>query len=94
MWDVPFPICREIYWQLICDYHGGGYGKFSQHLWQFCESMHTAHLLPLEPIYSGKMMYALWQLIEQGYFPSGSKIVAIHTGGLQGLDGLRYRQLI
>ncbi|TGE83127.1 1-aminocyclopropane-1-carboxylate deaminase [Pseudoalteromonas sp. KS88] len=81
-------------WQLLCDYHDGGYGRFSQHLWQFCESMRTAHLLPLEPIYSGKMMYALWQLIEQGFFASGSKIVAIHTGGLQGLDGLRYRQLI
>jgi 1-aminocyclopropane-1-carboxylate deaminase len=40
------------------------------------------------------MMYAVWQLIEQGFFPSGSKIIAIHTGGLQGLNGLRYRKLI
>jgi 1-aminocyclopropane-1-carboxylate deaminase len=81
-------------WQLLCDYHDGGYGKFSTQLWQFCQSMLTSQQLPLEPIYSGKMMYAVWQLIEQGFFPSGSKIIAIHTGGLQGLDGLRYRKLI
>ena len=56
--------------------------------------MDITHNLPLEPIYSGKMMYAIWNLIEQDYFPSGSKIIAIHTGGLQGLEGLKYRQLI
>jgi 1-aminocyclopropane-1-carboxylate deaminase len=81
-------------WQLLCDHHGGGYGKFSEQLWQFCQSMLAAQQLPLEPIYSGKMMFALWQLIDQGFFPSGSKIIAIHTGGLQGLNGLRYRKLI
>ena len=56
--------------------------------------MSTTHNLPLEPIYSGKMLYALWQLIEQDYFPFGSKIIAVHTGGLQGLEGLKYRKLI
>ena len=56
--------------------------------------MGRTYNLPLEPIYSGKMMYALWQLIEQDYFPSGSKIIAVHTGGLQGLNGLKYRGLI
>ncbi|CAM3892862.1 MULTISPECIES: 1-aminocyclopropane-1-carboxylate deaminase/D-cysteine desulfhydrase [Pseudoalteromonas] len=81
-------------WQLLTQFHDGGYGKFSSELWQFCLMMQSQHQLPLEPIYSGKMMYALWQLIEQDYFPEGSRIIAIHTGGLQGLDGLRYRQLI
>jgi 1-aminocyclopropane-1-carboxylate deaminase len=50
--------------------------------------------LPLEPVYTGKMFYALWQLIEADFFKPNSYITAIHTGGLQGLDGLRYRQLI
>lgn len=81
-------------WQLLCDYHGGGYGKFDAQLWQFCQTMQQQHQLPLEPIYSGKMMFALWQLIKADHFPTGSKITAIHTGGLQGLAGLRYRQLI
>ena len=81
-------------WQLLTQFHGGGYGKFSPELWQFCLQMQSQHQLPLEPIYSGKMMYALWQLIAQDYFPKGSNIIAIHTGGLQGLNGLRYRGLI
>ena len=81
-------------WQLLCDFHGGGYGKFSAELWQFCQYMKTEHQLPLEPIYTGKMMHALWQLIAQDYFAPGSKIIAVHTGGLQGLDGLKYRGLI
>ena len=81
-------------WQLLTQFHGGGYGKFNPELWQFCQMMQSQQQLPLEPIYSGKMMFALWQLISQDYFPKGSQIIAIHTGGLQGLDGLRYRQLI
>ncbi|CAM2973659.1 1-aminocyclopropane-1-carboxylate deaminase/D-cysteine desulfhydrase [Pseudoalteromonas distincta] len=81
-------------WQLLTEFHGGGYGKFSPELWQFCQEMGRTYNLPLEPIYSGKMMYALWQLIEQDYFAPGSKIIAVHTGGLQGLDGLKYRGLI
>jgi 1-aminocyclopropane-1-carboxylate deaminase len=56
--------------------------------------MQQQYQLPLEPIYSGKMMYALWQLINNDYFAPGSKIIAIHTGGLQGLDGLKYRGLV
>lgn len=81
-------------WQLLTDFHDGGYGKFSPQLWQFCQYMNHNHNLPLEPIYSGKMMYALWQLIQQDYFPAGSKIIAVHTGGMQGLNGLKYRGLI
>lgn len=81
-------------WQLLTQFHDGGYGKFTSELWQFCQTMNQQHNLPLEPIYSGKMMYALWQLIEQDYFAPGSHIMAIHTGGLQGLNGLKYRGLI
>ena len=81
-------------WQLLCDFHGGGYGKFTPELWAFCQNIDIKYNLPLEPIYSGKMMYAIWNLIEQDYFPPGSKIIAIHTGGLQGLEGLKYRKLI
>ncbi|MBS3797254.1 pyridoxal-phosphate dependent enzyme [Pseudoalteromonas sp. BDTF-M6] len=87
----PSPNCD---WRLLCDHHDAGYGRFSPELWRFCQWFERTHKVPLEPIYSGKMLYALWQLIEQDYFPSGSHIIAIHTGGLQGKDGLRYRGLI
>ena len=81
-------------WQLLTDFHYGGYGKFTDEVWTFCELMRQTFHLPLEPIYTGKMLFAIWQLISQDYFPKGSSITAIHTGGLQGLDGLKYRGLI
>ncbi|RXE95831.1 1-aminocyclopropane-1-carboxylate deaminase/D-cysteine desulfhydrase [Pseudoalteromonas phenolica O-BC30] len=81
-------------WQLLTNHHYGGYGKFTDDVWAFCQFMHQAYKLPLEPVYTGKMLFAVWQLISQDYFPQGSRITAIHTGGLQGLDGLRYRGLI
>ena len=77
-------------WRLFTEFHDGGYGRFSPELWQFCQQMRRDYCLPLEPIYSGKLFYGLFQLIEQGYFKSGSELCAIHTGGLQGLAGLRY----
>ena len=49
------------------------------------------HHIPLEPVYTGKMMYGLFDLIQQGYFPAGSRIVAVHTGGLQGNAGFSER---
>lgn len=79
-------------WQLLTNFHHGGYGKFSEELWHFCQSLHDQ--LPLEPIYTGKLFFTLFKLIEQGHFSAGSKIMAIHTGGLQGLSGLKYRKLI
>lgn len=81
-------------WQLLTNHHYGGYGKFTDDVWTFCQLMRQTYQLPLEPIYTGKMLFAIWQLIRQDYFPRGSTIMAIHTGGLQGLDGLRYRGLI
>jgi 1-aminocyclopropane-1-carboxylate deaminase len=81
-------------WQLLTNHHYGGYGKFTDDVWTFCQLMKKAYQLPLEPIYTGKMLFAIWQLISQDYFPKGTRIMAIHTGGLQGLDGLRYRGLI
>ena len=79
-------------WQLITDKHYGGYGKFDSELWQFCLSLKAQ--LPLEPIYTGKLLHSIFNYIEIGYFNPGSTILAIHTGGLQGLTGLKYRGLI
>jgi 1-aminocyclopropane-1-carboxylate deaminase len=44
--------------------------------------------IPIEPIYTGKLLFGIYDLATKGFFKEGSQIVAIHTGGLQGLKGL------
>ncbi|MDX5419435.1 MAG: 1-aminocyclopropane-1-carboxylate deaminase/D-cysteine desulfhydrase, partial [Hymenobacteraceae bacterium] len=78
-------------WQLITDYHFGGYAKVKPELLEFIREFQQQHGVPLEPVYTGKMFYGLIDLIRKGYFPRGSRIVAIHTGGLQGNAGFRER---
>lgn len=78
-------------WQLITDYHFGGYAKVKPELLDFIRSFQQEHQLPLEPVYTGKMFYGLVDLIRGGFFPKGSRIVAVHTGGLQGNAGFQER---
>jgi len=78
-------------WQLITDYHFGGYAKVKPELMDFMQWLEAQHQIPLEPVYTGKMLYGLYDLIRQDYFPKGSRIVAVHTGGLQGNAGFRER---
>jgi 1-aminocyclopropane-1-carboxylate deaminase len=49
---------------------------------------HAQHQIPLDPIYTGKMVYGVMDLIQKNYFKKGSKILLIHTGGLQGIRGI------
>jgi len=76
-------------WSLQTDFHHGGYAKVSVELNNFCTQFSLQTGIPVEPIYTGKMFYGLFKLIEQGYFKRGEHIVALHTGGLQGLAGLK-----
>lgn len=78
-------------WQLITNYHFGGYAKVKLELLEFIKAFQGEHQIPLEPIYTGKMMFGILDLIRQGFFPKGSRIVAIHTGGLQGNAGFKER---
>lgn len=78
-------------WELIHDYHFGGYGKINETLIRFINGFYQDTTIPLDPIYTGKMMYGIFDLIEKGYFPNGSKILAIHTGGLQGISGMNQK---
>ncbi len=71
----------------LMDAHEGGYGKITDETVDFINQFFKNHQIPLEPIYTGKMMRKLLQLIDENYFPSGSKILAFHTGGLQGIAG-------
>jgi 1-aminocyclopropane-1-carboxylate deaminase len=75
-------------WELNTDYHFGGYAKVTPELILFINQFKTAQGIPLDPIYTGKMMYGVFDLISKGYFKKDSKILAIHTGGLQGIQGM------
>ncbi len=75
-------------WELITDYHFGGYAKINEELISFINAFKSQYQVPLDPVYTGKMMYGIFDLLEKGYFPKGSKILAIHTGGLQGIAGM------
>lgn len=71
-------------WELIADYHFGGYAKTTKELLDFLSSFYDKTGILLDPIYTGKMIFGIMDLIEKSYFPAESKILAIHTGGLQG----------
>jgi 1-aminocyclopropane-1-carboxylate deaminase len=75
-------------WELITDYHFGGYGKVNEELIQFINQFYKQTQVPLDPIYTGKMVFGVIDLIQKGYFPHNSKILLIHTGGLQGIQGM------
>ncbi|RDC66419.1 1-aminocyclopropane-1-carboxylate deaminase/D-cysteine desulfhydrase [Adhaeribacter pallidiroseus] len=74
-------------WQLQTNYHFGGYAKVKPELLAFIQGFKKKHHIPLEPIYTGKMLYGIYDLVRQNFFEPGSTVIAIHTGGLQGLPG-------
>ncbi len=80
-------------WQLVQALHQPRYGHFDQQLWQFCLSF-TDQAVQLEPIYTGKALYTVFELIKSGVIPPGSRLSFFHTGGLQALKGLAYRGLL
>lgn len=74
-------------WSLNTDYHFGGYGRSSDQLNDFIIHFYQQHNILLEPVYTGKMMFGLYDLIKKGYFEPETKILAIHSGGIQGIEG-------
>ncbi len=75
-------------WELISDYHFGGYAKVTEELISFINDFYQKYKIPLDPIYTGKMVFGVLDLITKNYFPKNSKILIIHTGGLQGILGM------
>lgn len=78
-------------WIINHNYHFGGFAKINRELVEFANWFKDENNIQLDLIYNGKMMYGINDLLKQNYFPEGSKIVAIHTGGLQGLEGMKPR---
>ncbi len=66
----------------------GGYAKIDSQLIRFINEFKKNYGIPLDPIYTGKMMFGIFDLLKQGYFKENSRILAVHTGGLQGIAGM------
>ena len=75
-------------WEINYDYHFGGYAKIKPELISFINDFYAQHQIVLDPIYTGKMMFGLYDMVKKGAIIKGASIVALHTGGLQGIDGI------
>ncbi len=78
-------------WELITDYHFGGYGKVTNDLIDWINQFYEQTQIPLDPVYTGKMVFGIVDLITKNYFPENAKILLIHTGGLQGIQGMNLK---
>lgn len=77
--------------ELVTAYHFGGYAKHKPELIEFMRSFYSQTGVKTDPVYTGKLFFALMDLIKSDYFPESSKIVVVHTGGLQGIAGFEER---
>ena len=75
-------------WSLNLDYNFGGYAKVSKELITFINKFKLETKIPLDAVYTGKMIFGIIDLIKNDFFKKGTKIMAIHTGGLQGNSGM------
>lgn len=90
--DVLSCVNRDNY-KIITDYCCGGYAKLTNNLIDFVNNFYKNQNISLDVVYTGKMMLGIMDLVEKDYFPKGSSILAIHTGGLQGNKGMNERFL-
>jgi 1-aminocyclopropane-1-carboxylate deaminase len=81
-------------WRIAHQFHRGGYAKFSTQDAEEIRHFSDIVGIDFEPVYSGKMILALLELVKSGYFPAYHRIVLLHTGGLQGLAGMFERGLL
>ncbi|MBK7478080.1 MAG: 1-aminocyclopropane-1-carboxylate deaminase/D-cysteine desulfhydrase [Haliscomenobacter sp.] len=78
-------------WTLQTGYHFGGYAKWTPPLIDFIRYMEARFGLPLDPVYTGKLFFGVWDLMAKDYFSRGATICLVHTGGLQGVAGFKQR---
>lgn len=75
------------HWSLQNAYHFGGFGSHNDSLVAFMNKFYENYKIPLDTVYTGKMFFGIFDLIDKGFFSENDKILAIHTGGLQGIIG-------
>jgi 1-aminocyclopropane-1-carboxylate deaminase len=91
---LPESVKKHNNWQLLTNFHRGGYAKFSKLDANRILEFSRISGIDFEPVYSGKMVLAFLDLLEQGYFAKGERIILLHTGGMQGLDGMIERGIL
>jgi len=82
----------KVGWALSNQYHFGGFAKSNEKLMRFMHDFTCETSVPLEKVYTGKLFYGLSKMIISGEIPSGSRVLAIHSGGLQGNRALLYKE--
>lgn len=85
--EIPFLSSIGRPHKVLYDYAFHGFGRYDAKIVDFVNAFWEEYNVPLDPIYNAKAVMALTDLIEQDYFPTGSKILYVHTGGLQGISG-------
>lgn len=75
-------------WSLQANYHFGGYARINERLVGFMNDFNKSTGIPLDPVYTAKMLYGIMDLAAKDYFKPGIEILAIHSGGLQGTQGM------
>ncbi|WP_185230371.1 1-aminocyclopropane-1-carboxylate deaminase/D-cysteine desulfhydrase [Teredinibacter franksiae] len=75
-------------WCINSDFHCGGFGRYPAYLSQFVSEFEEGTGVLLDPVYTAKLIFAIEHLAAKGFWPKGSHIVAIHTGGIQGRRGV------
>jgi 1-aminocyclopropane-1-carboxylate deaminase len=78
-------------WELISGYEFGGYAKIDADLITFINAFYKQTNIALDPVYTGKVLFGVMDLIKGDFFPTRSKILVIHTGGLQGIKGMNIK---
>lgn len=78
-------------YRVLTHYHQGGYAKWSSELIEFIHWFWEEFGVPLDPIYTGKMAYGCWDLLKNDLLPPGTRLLMVHTGGLQGNKGFTQR---
>ena len=78
-------------WKLVSDYDFGGYAKINKELVLFINRFKSESGIALDPVYTGKMLFGILDMIRNDEFKSGTKILAIHSGGLQGIAGMNQK---
>ncbi len=85
---------NKMNFEIIHDYYFGGYAKYKPVLIQFMNEFYRLTSIPTDFVYTGKLFYAMHDLVATDYFPPGSRCLVIHSGGLQGNSSLGKGTLI
>lgn len=88
------PQAKHKGFELFWDYHFGGYAKYNDALFRFMNNFYKQTAIPTDFVYTGKAFFATLDLIGNKHFSPGSKILLVHTGGLQGNASLKKGELI